>query len=145
MKATLRVRFALLIGVGLLVLSACGAGGGPAIDGTRAWFQALADLKFDEVMKLTCANPKVQQAIETKLDPFIELKDTLTALKGQFDFSGLKFEEKANDGKTATIHLTGKMLIKALGQSEPLDVFEDILVVNESGTWRVCANPLDIK
>jgi hypothetical protein len=145
MKATRRVRFALFIGVGLLVLNACGAGGGPAIDGTRAWFQALSDLNFDEVIKLTCANPKVQQAIETKLDPFIELRDTLTALKGQFDFSGLKFEEKANDGKTATIHLTGKMLIKALGQSEPLDVFEDILVVNESGTWRVCANPLDIK
>ena len=27
-----------------LILTACGGGGSPAIDGTRAWFQALAEL-----------------------------------------------------------------------------------------------------
>ena len=145
MKATLRVRFALFIGAGLLLLNACGAGGGPAIDGTRAWFQALADLNLDAVMELTCARSRVRTEIESKLAPFFDLKDTLAALKGQFDFSGLKFEEVSNDGKTATIHLTGKMWLKALGQSEALDVFEDITVVKEDSGWKVCANPLDIQ
>lgn len=126
-----------------LLLSACSGGGGPAIEATRAWFQALTNLDFDGVMNLTCANPRVRNEIETKLDPFIDLKQTLAALKGQFDFSGLKFEEKSNDGRTATIRLSGKMALRALGQSEPLDVFEDITVINESGTWKVCGNPLN--
>jgi len=126
-----------------LLLSACSGGGGPAIDATRAWFQALANLDFDGVVKLTCADSRVRNEIETKLDPFIDLKDTLAALKGQFDFSGLKFEEKANNGRTATIRLSGTMTLKALGQTEPLEVFEDLTVVNESGTWKVCGNPLN--
>ncbi len=133
------------MGVGLILLSACSAGGGPAIEGTRAWFQALADLNLDAVMQLTCARPRVRTEIENKLEPFFDLKDALTALKGQFDFSGLKFEEASNDGKTATIHLTGKMWLKALGQSEVLDVFEDITVVKEDSGWKVCANPLNIQ
>jgi hypothetical protein len=135
-------QFVYLIAVGLLVLSACGGGGSPAIEGTRAWFQALADLRFDDVMNLTCSNVAVRNEIGAKLDPFIDLKDTLAALKGQFDFSNLKFEEKSNHGGTAVIHLSGSMVLKALGQTEALDVAEDISVVNEGGTWKVCANPL---
>ena len=134
----------LLVCASLVLLTACSAGGGPAIDGTRNWFQALADLRLDDVLKLTCSNPRVRNAIELKLEPFAELKDALQSLKGQFDFSGLKFEEKSNDGKTAAIHLSGKMLLRALGQSQALDVFEDIPVVNENGVWKVCANPLDL-
>jgi hypothetical protein len=132
----------LLVIAGLL-LSGCSSGGGPAIDATRAWFQALANLDFDGVMKLTCANTRVRDEIGAKLDPFIDLKEELAALKGQFDFSGLKFEEKSNDGQTATIHLSGKMVLRALGQSEPLDVFEDLTLVRENDTWKVCGNPLN--
>src|SRR5574337_133737 len=106
MKTSVRVRLARLVGASLILLSACNAGGGPAIDSTRAWFQALADLNLDGVMGMTCARPRVRTEIQNKLEPFFDLKDTLTALKGQFDFSGLKFEEGSNDGKTATIHLT---------------------------------------
>ena len=141
----LKVLLTLLIAARPFLLTACGAGGGPAIDGTRNWFQALADLRVDDVLKLTCSNPRVRNEIEQKLEPFTDIKTTLQSLKGQFDFSGLKFEEKSNDGKTATIHLSGKMVLKALGQSQALDLFEDIPVVNESGVWKVCANPLDIQ
>jgi hypothetical protein len=112
------------------------------MDGTRAWFQALADLRFDDVMKLTCADTAVRNEIGAKLDPFIDLKDTLAALKGQFDFSNLKFEERSNTGRSAVIRLSGSMVLKALGQTEAMDVAEDITVVNESGTWKVCTNPL---
>jgi hypothetical protein len=135
-------QFVYLIAIGLLVLSACGAGGSPAIEGTRAWFQALADLRFDDVMNLTCANTAIRNEIGAKLDPFIDLKPTLAALKGQFDFSNLKFEEKSNAGGTAVIRLSVSMVLKALGQTEAMDVAEDIAVVNEGGTWKVCANPL---
>ena len=131
-----------LIAASLIVLTACGGGGSPAIDSTRAWFQALAELRFDDVMNLTCANGPVRNEIATKLDPFIDLKETLAALKGQFDFSNLKFEEKSNNGRVATIRLSGSMTLVALGQTEAMEVAEDITVVNESGVWKVCANPL---
>ena len=131
-----------LIVASLIVLTACGGGGSPAIDGTRAWFQALAELRFDDVMNLTCANGPVRNEIAAKLDPFIDLKETLAALKGQFDFSSLKFEEKSNNGRVAVIRLSGSMTLVALGQTEAMDVAEDISVVNESGVWKVCANPL---
>jgi hypothetical protein len=131
-----------LIVASLIVLTACGGGGSPAIDGTRAWFQALAELRFDDVMNLTCANGPVRNEIAAKLDPFIDLKETLAALKGQFDFSNLKFEEKSNNGRVAVIRLSGSMTLVALGQTEAMDVAEDISVVNESGVWKVCANPL---
>ena len=93
-------------------------------------------------MKLTCSNSRVRSEIEQRLEPLVDIKDSLTALKGQFDFSGLKFEEKSNDGRTATIRLSGNMYLKALGQTEPLSLYEDITVVNESGVWKVCTNPL---
>lgn len=125
-----------------LLLAACSGGGGPAIDATRAWFQALANLDFDGTLKLTCSKPSVRNEIETTLDPFIDLKEQLAALKGQFDFSGLKFEEKSNDGRTATIRLSGTMTLKALGQTEPLEMYEDLTVVNENGTWKMCDNPI---
>lgn len=131
--------------VATLLIAGCSAGGGPAIDATRAWFQALSELDFDGVLALTCSNARVRNSLETRLDPFIDLKGTLDALQGQFDFSGLKFEEKSNDGRTAVIHLSGQMELRALGQAEALEVFEDITVVNEGGTWKVCANPLNIR
>ena len=141
-KAKLTTFDASMIVVSLIILSACSGGGSPAIEGTRVWFQALADLRFDDVMKLTCASTPVRNEIGAKLDPFIDLKPTLAALKGQFDFSNLKFEEKSNNGRAAVIHLSGSMVLKALGQTEAMDVAEDIDVVNEDGTWKVCANPL---
>lgn len=132
-----------LVVASLIALAACSGGGSPAIEGTRAWFQALAELRFDDVMNLTCASVPVRNEIGAKLDPFIDLKETLTALKGQFDFSNLKFEEKTNNGRVAVIRLSGSMTLVALGQTEAMDVAEDITVVNENGTWKVCANPLN--
>lgn len=132
-----------LIVASLIALTACSGGGSPAIEGTRAWFQALAELRFDDVMNLTCASVPVRNEIGAKLDPFIDLKETLAALKGQFDFSNLKFEEKTNNGRVAVIRLSGSMTLVALGQTEAMDVAEDITVVNENGTWKVCANPLN--
>ncbi len=141
MKTRRWFRWWAVLSVGLL-LAACGAGGSPAIEGTRSWFQALANLDFEQVMKLTCSNPAVRSDIELRLEPFNDIKDSLTALKGQFDFSGLKFEERSNDGRLATVRLSGKMFLKALGQVQPMSLYEDITVVNENGVWKVCGNPL---
>jgi hypothetical protein len=141
-RQTVRVTLVLL--ASLLLLSACSAGGGPAIDATRNWLQALADLNFKQVMDLTCANPKVRNEIEVRLDPFIDIQTTLQTLKGQFDFSGLKFEEISNDGRTAQIRLSGKMALKALGQSQALEVYEVLSVVKENDAWKVCANAANL-
>jgi hypothetical protein len=137
-------RLIVWITIGLLLLSACSAGGSPAIEATRGWLQALADLDFKQVMELTCSNAKARDAIETRLEPFMDIQETLQALKGQFDFSGLKFEEIGNDGRTATVRVSGKMLLKALGQSQALDVYENIAVAREGDNWKVCAGAANL-
>ena len=123
-----------------LLLTACSAGGGPAIDATRSWLQALADLNFKQVLNLTCTTPRVRNDVELRLDPLIDIQDTLQALKGQYDFSGLKFEEITNDGHTATVRLSGKLLLRALGQEQAYQIYEDIGVVKENDGWKVCSN-----
>ena len=123
-----------------LFLTACSAGGGPAIDATRGWMQALADLDFKQVLDRTCTMPSVRNEVELRLDPLIDLQDTLQSLKGQYDFSGLKFEELANDGHTARVRLSGKLLLKALGQEQAYQIYEEVGVVKENDTWKVCSN-----
>ena len=144
MKYRRAIRAIVLLLVGALLLSACSSGGGPAIDATRSWLQSLAELNFKQVMDQTCANPKVRTEIEVRLDPFIDIQATLQTLKGQFDFSGLKFEEISNDGRTAQVRLSGKMVLKALGQSQALDVYEELTVVKENDKWKVCANAANL-
>ena len=124
------------------LLSACSGGGGPAIEATRAWLQALSVLNFDGVMNQTCSDAKTRDAIEQALTPYTDLQSTLKSVNGLFDYTNLKFEEKSNDGKTAIIHLSGSMILKALGQVEQLEYNEDLRVVNENNVWKVCGNPL---
>lgn len=137
-------RIIVLISVGLLFLSACGAGGSPAVDATRGWLQALADLNFKQVMDLTCSNPQARTQVELRLDPLIDMQETLQALKGKFDFSGLKFEELSNTGRTALVRLSGKMFLQALGQKQALDIYEEITLVKENDQWKVCGNAANL-
>jgi hypothetical protein len=134
----------LLLLCAALLLTACSAGGGPAIDATRNWLKALADLNFKEVLNLTCTAPRVRNEVELRVDPLIDIQDTLQALKGQYDFSGLKFEEITNDGRTATVRLSGKLLLKVLGQEQAYQIYEDIGVVKESDVWKVCSNAANL-
>jgi hypothetical protein len=126
--------------IALLILSACSAGGGPAVDATRNWLQALADLNFKQVLELTCSTPRVRNDVEVRLDPLIDIQETLQSLKGQYDFSGLKFEELSNDGRTARILVSGKLILKVLGQDQAYELYEDIGVVKENDVWKVCSN-----
>ncbi len=130
----------LLLLCAALLLTSCNAGGGPALDATRSWLQALADLNFKQVLNLTCSTPRVRNDVELRLDPLIDIQETLQSLKGQYDFSGLKFEELSNDGHNATVRLSGKLLLRVLGQQQALDVYEEIGVVNENEVWKVCNN-----
>ena len=140
MSKSWTVRAIALLLAGALLLGACSPGGGPALDATRSWLQSLAELNFDQVMAQTCSDPKVRNEIEVRLDPFIDIQTTLQTLKGKFDFSGLKFEELSNDGRTAQVRLSGKMVLQALGQTQALNVYEELTVVKEGGVWKVCAN-----
>ena len=144
MKYRRAIRAIVLLLESALLLAACSSGGGPAIDATRGWLKSLSELDFKQVMVQTCADSKVRNEIEVRLDPFIDIQATLQTLKGQFDFSGLKFEELSNDGRTAQIRLSGKMVLKALGQSQALDVYENLTVVKENDAWKVCANAANL-
>src|SRR5512136_1583254 len=126
------VRLALGLAIVALLTAGCSAGGGPAIDATRSWLQALADLNFKQVLNLTCSTQRIHDEVELRLDPLIDIQETLQSLKGQYDFSGLKFEELRNDGRTATVRVSGKLLLKALGQEQAYEIYEEVGVVEES-------------
>ncbi len=143
MKPYLRSGILLLL-CGALLLTACNAGGGPAIQATRDWLQALADLNFKQVLELTCSTPRVHNEVELRLDPLIDIQETLQSLKGQYDFSGLKFEELSNDSRSATVRLSGKLLLKMLGQEQSYQIYEDIGVVKENDVWKVCSNAANL-
>lgn len=128
----------------MVLLAGCSAGGGPALDATRNWLQALADLNFKQVMELTCSTPRIRNEVELRLDPLIDIQETLQSLTGQYDFSGLKFEELSNDGRTATVRLSGKLVLKVLGQEQAYAIFEDIGVVKENDVWKVCGNAANL-
>ena len=144
MKHTRAVRLTLGLAIVALLIAGCNAGGGPAIDATRSWLQALADLNFKQVLDLTCAVPRFRNEVELRLDPLIDIQETLQSLKGQYDFSGLKFEELRNDGRTASVRLSGKLLLKVLGQTQAYEIYEDVGVVNESDVWKVCSNAANL-
>ncbi len=144
MKHTLAVRLTLGLAMMALLIAGCSAGGGPAIDATRSWLQALADLNFKQVLDLTCSMPRMRNEVELRLDPLIDIQETLQSLKGQYDFSGLKFEELRNDGRTASVRLSGKLLLKVLGQTQVYEIYEEVGVVNESDVWKVCSNAANL-
>lgn len=143
MKPALRFGILLLL-CGMLWLTACSAGGGPAIDATRNWLQALADLNFKQVLDSTCSSPRIRNEVELRLDPLMDIQGTLQALKGQYDFSGLKFEELRNDGRTATVRLSGELLLKVLGQTQVYNIYEEVGVVKENDVWKVCSNAANL-
>ena len=144
MKQTLAVRLTLWLAIVAFLLAGCSAGGGPAIDATRNWLQALADLNFKQVLNLTCSTPRVRNDVEVRLDPLIDIQETLQSLKGQYDFSGLKFEEVTNDGRTATVRLSGKLLLRVLGQAQEYEIYEEVGVVKEGDVWKVCNNAANL-
>jgi hypothetical protein len=127
------------------LMSACGgaAAGGPT-GAVQAWLDAWTKFDTKAVGDLTCASlkPQIDQAMS--LFNSGSSGQDLSALKDlfSFDFSKLKFEETSNNGQTATIHVSGSMTVKALGQEQSQDMNEDVQVVNENGGWKVCSDAL---
>jgi hypothetical protein len=144
MKLTSVARALWLLLAAVLILTGCSAGGGPAIDATRGWLQALADLDFRQVLDRTCSTPRIRNEVELRLDPLIDIQETLQSLKGQYDFSGLKFEELSNDNRSAIVRLSGKLLLKVLGQEQVYEIYEEVGVVKENDVWKVCSNAANL-
>jgi hypothetical protein len=125
-----------------LLLGACGGGGsgGGALTAVKTWFEALSQLDLNKVTELTCESQKatVEQAFS-----FLSAggETDLQAMKELFniDVSGLTYEEKGVSGNTATVHIAGELKVSAFGQEQTQPVDEDVPVVNEGGTWKVCA------
>jgi hypothetical protein len=122
-----------------LVLSACGGGAGAAgaAGAAKAWFDAFAQLDLAKIKDLTC--DKEKSAMDQAFSVFSGAGGTDTqALKDLFkiDVSGLKFEDKGQ----GTVHISGAMKLSAFGQSQDQNIDEDIPMVNEGGTWKVCGN-----
>ena len=141
-------RISLVVSVVLVasvVMGACGgAGGAGAAGAAKAWFEAFSQLDLNKVKDLTCDKEKasLEQAFAflggTGSDTDLEALKELF----QIDVAGLKYEEKNVSGSTATVYISGVLKVSALGQAQEQNIDEDVPVVNEGGTWKVCAASL---
>lgn len=123
------------------VLTACGGGGGGAggaAAAAKSFFDALTQLDFAKMKDMTCEAQKatMDQAAQamSALGDASQLKELM-----KIDTSGLKFEEKSMSGNNATVVVSGKMKVEAMGQSQEQDMNnQEIPMVNEGGAWKVC-------
>jgi hypothetical protein len=132
------------------LLTACGGGGlgggaGQASAAAKSFFDAFAQLDFTKLKDMTCEAQKagIDQAMQMmsgggNLD---QLKEML-----KIDTSGLKFEEKSVSGDNATVVVSGKLKLEALGQAQDQDINnEELPMVREGGQWKVCSSGLPIQ
>jgi len=122
------------------LLTACGGagGGGGSATAAKSFFDAFSQLDFAKMKDLTCDAQK--SAIDTATKSMSALGDA-SKLKDliKIDTSGLKFEEKAASGDKATVVVSGKLKVEAMGQSQDQDVNnEELPMVKEGGAWKVC-------
>lgn len=130
-----------------LLLSACGGGGGGggAAAAAKSFFDAFSQLDFAKMKDLTCESQKsaldqATQAMSALGDP-AALKELM-----KIDTSALKFEEKSASGDKATVVVTGKLKVEAMGQSQEQDINgEELPMVKEGGAWKVCGSGLPIQ
>jgi hypothetical protein len=122
------------------LLTACGGGGGAGQSSAAAksFFDAFTQLDFAKMKDLTCDAQKsgIDQATQSMsaLGDASKLKDLI-----QIDTSGLKFDEKSVSGDKATVVVSGKIKVTAMGQSQDQDVNnEELPMVKEGGQWKVC-------
>jgi hypothetical protein len=123
------------------LLTACGGGGGGAgpAAAAKSFFDAFTQLDFAKMKDLTCEAQKstmdeAAQAMSALGDP-AALKELL-----KIDTSGLKYEEKSVSGDNATVVVSGKMKVEAMGQSQEQEMNnEELPMVKEGGAWKVCA------
>jgi Ran GTPase-activating protein (RanGAP) involved in mRNA processing and transport len=104
----------------------------------KAFFDAFSQLDFAKMKDLTCDAQKsaIDQATQSMsaLGDASKLKDLI-----KIDTSGLKFEEKAASGDKATVVVSGKLKVEAMGQSQDQDVNnQELPMVKEGGAWKVC-------
>lgn len=121
------------------LLTACGGSGGagPAA-AAKSFFDAFTELDFAKMKDLTCEAQK--STMDEAANAMSALGDS-AALKEllKIDTSGLKYEEKSVSGDKATVVVTGKIKVEAMGQSQDQDMNEDVPMVMEGGAWKVCA------
>jgi hypothetical protein len=131
--------------IAALILAACGegAGGGPS-GAAKAWFEALTQFDMAKMTDLTCESEKA--SIDSALSGLGGEGFDLEGLKDlfQIDVSGLSFQDQSVSGNNATVRVSGKLKISAFGQSQEEDVNEDIPLVNEGGTWKVCTGEVPL-
>jgi hypothetical protein len=131
-----------------LLLSACGGGGGGAggaAAAAKSFFDAFSQLDFAKMKDLTCDAQKasLDQATQamSALGDAAALKELM-----KIDTSGLKFEEKSASGDNATVVVTGKLKVEAMGQSQEQEINgEELPMVKEGGAWKVCGSGLPIQ
>jgi hypothetical protein len=123
-----------------LLLSACGGGGGGggAAAAAKSFFDAFSQLDFAKMKDLTCDAQK--SALDQATQAMSSLGDA-AALKEliKIDTSGLKYEEKSVEGDKATVIVSGKMKMEAMGQTQEQEINnEELPMVKEGGAWKVC-------
>ncbi len=127
MRQIKRITLILLIG-GAFLLTACGASKNEKAASVEAYLKALAAKDGTRLAALSCAAWEEDAALE--LDSFQAVEVSL---------QDLSCEENGNDGETALVNCTGKILTTYNQEKQELDLsLRTYRVVQEAGEQRVC-------
>lgn len=130
------LRLVLLAGLVLTLVTACG-GGGPA-GVAKQWVQASAGADGATALKLTCREYREQVQMGGFMTAALGLLVGIDTEGAKADLSDLKFSTTSQSGDTATVHVSGEIIVSLLGAAMPQEFDTNLRMVKEDGAWRVC-------
>ncbi|HLU10888.1 MAG TPA: hypothetical protein VK003_14550 [Oceanobacillus sp.] len=110
------------------------SGGGPAA-AVQAFFEAVYGGDENIVDYVCSSSPEIVDTYEQAAEALATVPDTT------IDTSGLTYTVTEENADSATVEVSGELSVTAAGQtmSTPFQAVP-IPVVNENGSWKVCAS-----
>jgi len=129
-------RLVLLAGLVLTLVTACG-GGGP-VGVAKEWVKASAGSDGATALKLTCWQYREEVQMGGFMTAAFGLLVGIDTEGAKVDLSDLKFSTTSQSGDTATVHVSGEIIVSLLGAAMPQELDMNLRMVKEDGAWRVC-------
>lgn len=132
------LRLFLLVSLAAALLAGCSSSGGGPAGVAREWLQASLGADGATALKLTCRDYRNDVQTQGLMTAALGLLTGINTENGQIDVSDLKFETIDKSGDTATVRVTGEIIVSLLGAAMAQDIDMTLLMVKEDGDWLVC-------
>lgn len=117
-----------LIGIAIILLTACASDVDAPAQAVQQYYQALADKDQDRLVSLTCADFETMALLE--FDSFVSVETTLT------DFA---CQTISQEGEVAQVSCTGAISATYQGEVQEFPLSgQTFLAIQQGGEWLMC-------